>query len=204
MPLRAVAALAAPLPEPPAAAIDDASILQRFQAGQTSAALNQLIQRDGRAVYSLCLRILRDTAAAEDVMQQVFIEACRDFKSFAGKSNLRGWLLGIANHRCLDAVRRRKATVSEPTVVEWSELAPHDSIEPGDNIDVQRRLRALEVCLEGLSEEVRATLLLRFQSGLSYEVLSTQTGQQPATLQARVARALPVLRECLEKKGLAP
>ena len=60
---------------------------------------------------------------------------------------------------------------------------------------------ALEKCLSVLASEVRMTVLLRFQSGMSYPDMSEVLGVRSETLQARVARALPVLRRCLEGKG---
>jgi DNA-directed RNA polymerase specialized sigma24 family protein len=46
-------------------------------------------------------------------------------------------------------------------------------------------------------------VLLRFEEGLAYPEIARMSGEEPATIQARVARALPSLRECVEQKGLA-
>ena len=54
-----------------------------------------------------------------------------------------------------------------------------------------------------LSDKIRDTLLLRFKSGRSYEEMSDILGEKAATLQARVARALPALRRCLEENGVS-
>ncbi len=188
----------------PSPNVDDAHILRLFSLSQTREAMALLVERDGRLIYGFCFRLMRDATEAEDVMQTVFIEACRDLKTFAAKSSLRGWLMGIAHHRCLDALKSRRTAPRHDNVVELMNAMPSESAEPSDSIDTQRKLRALEDCLGRLSDDVRSTVLLRFQSGLSYEALAREMRQQPATLQARVARALPVLRECLEKKGLEP
>src|SRR5262249_39612715 len=68
----------------------------------TRVALHHLMQRHGRAVYRYCRIALGDAVLADDVHQQVFIEAFRDLPGFAGRSTLRTWLLGIARHRVLD------------------------------------------------------------------------------------------------------
>src|SRR5262249_23650225 len=60
------------------------------------------------AVYRYCRIALGDTVLADDVHQQVFIEAFRDLPGFAGRSTLRTWLFGIARHRVLDAAKRRR------------------------------------------------------------------------------------------------
>jgi DNA-directed RNA polymerase specialized sigma24 family protein len=64
-------------------------------------------------------------------------------------------------------------------------------------------VRALEGCLDELSPEVRMTVLLRFQLGLSYAEIGAILDARAGTLQQRVARALPALKACLERKGVA-
>jgi RNA polymerase sigma-70 factor (ECF subfamily) len=158
----------------------------------------------GDAVLGHCLRVVRDRALAEDIRQQVFLEAFRDLPRFERRSTLRSWLLGIAVHRCLDALKARKRrdaridSGEEEAVV----AAPDRSPDPSHHVDREQMTRALENCLDGLSEEVRMTVLMKFQLGLSYEEMSPMVNQRPGTLQARVARALPVLRRCLEARGV--
>ena len=79
--------------------------------------------------------------------------------------------------------------------------APDLARAPSDRLDRLRWIEALETCLSLLASEVRMTVLLRFQSGMSYPEMSEVLGVRSETLQARVARALPVLRRCLEGKG---
>jgi RNA polymerase sigma factor (sigma-70 family) len=161
----------------------------------------------GDAVWTRCIRVLREKGLAEDVHQQVFIEAYRDLERFSGQSSLRTWLLAIAGHRCLDAIKARRRRESrfelgsdEPDVADRAVASP----DPEERLDQVKRVQALEDCLAALAAEVRMTVLMRFQSEMSYEVLSDLVKEKPATLQARVARALPVLRRCLEGKGLSP
>jgi DNA-directed RNA polymerase specialized sigma24 family protein len=71
-------------------------------------------------------------------------------------------------------------------------------------LDQRRRIGALEDCLRNVSAKVRAALLSRYQHNLSYEEIAESCGDKPGTLQARVTRALPVLRRCLEGKGVEP
>jgi RNA polymerase sigma-70 factor (ECF subfamily) len=59
---------------------------------------------------------------------------------------------------------------------------------------------ALLTCLEELREEVRTVLLLRFQQGFTFEELAVVCRERPGTLQAKVTRALPMLRACIENR----
>jgi DNA-directed RNA polymerase specialized sigma24 family protein len=65
------------------------------------------------------------------------------------------------------------------------------------------RNEALRRCLGELSPHVRTAVLLRFQEGFSYEEMARAVRERAPALQARVARALPVLRRCLEGRGFA-
>lgn len=185
---------------------DDAAILALIARGARREAASALMDTYGDAVYSFCLRQLRDRDVAADVRQKVFLEACRDLERFHGKSSLRTWLFGIASHRCLDEGRRRVrasrhepfdelgSSAAEPVPTSWPsaiELAAHTELA-----------RALEDCLGRLPDEIRITVLLRHGSELSYEEMSERLGVKANTLQARVARAEPALRECLEAKGI--
>jgi len=83
-----------------------------------------------------------------------------------------------------------------------------DPPAPGGNAEdrlAERSVsRALGDCLRGLAPRVRATILLRFQQGLSYPEIARLSDEKAPALQVRVARALPLLRRCLEEKGMAP
>ena len=156
------------------------------------------MQRHGTSVYRYCREALRDAVLAEDVQQQVFIAAFHDLPSFTGRSTVRTWLFGIARHRVLDAAKSRRRARSH---VERDAAAdtPDPQPSPGDSIDEARLHRTLIGCLDKLAPHVLAALLLRFQQGFSFEDMSVVCHEKPGTLQAQVARALPVLRTCIER-----
>jgi RNA polymerase sigma-70 factor (ECF subfamily) len=145
---------------------------------------------------------LHDRHLAEDIKQQVFLEAFRDLDGFEGRSSPRSWLLGITSHRCLDAIktqqRRSKLIESDEQAVLELE-AP--AVDPIELLDHPRVMAALEGCLKRLSPDMRATVLMRFLTELTYEEMAVLLKVAADTLQMRVARALRILRQCLEKKG---
>jgi RNA polymerase sigma-70 factor (ECF subfamily) len=162
----------------------------------------ELVRLYGDAVLGFCLRMLVDRALAEDVAQQVFLEAYRDLERFEGRASPLAWLFGIANHRCLDAVKHQQR---RSKLIENNEQAVGEFQDPGagplEHADDVRLAAALEECLKRLSPDVRATVLLRFQTEATYEELAALLGANADTLQVRVARALRGLRKCLERKG---
>jgi RNA polymerase sigma-70 factor (ECF subfamily) len=165
-------------------------------------ALAELMDAHTDAVFGFCMRLVRDRALAEDVVQQVFLEAYRDLDRFEGRSSVRSWLFGIASHRCLDVLKRQRR---RQQVMESNERALLDVEDPGagpvERVDRERLVSALEECLKRLSPGVRATVLLRFQTGSTYEELTVPLAASADSLQIRVARALLILRRCLERKG---
>ncbi|HEX2689737.1 MAG TPA: RNA polymerase sigma factor [Kofleriaceae bacterium] len=161
----------------------------------------ELMRVHGDAVFGFCLRMVHARDRADDLVQQVFLEAFRDLDSIEGSSP-RAWLFGIAYHRCLDALKTRQHQLQ---LIENSEQAMLGVEDPGrgmlEHVDRMQLVAGLEECLRRLSPAVRATVLMRFQTGATYEEMEVKLGATPDALQVRVARALPVLRRCLEKKG---
>ena len=158
----------------------------------------------GDAVLGFCIRLLRDHELAEEVRQQTFLDAFRDFDRFQDRSSRRAWLFGIASHRCQDAIRTQQRHLRW---IENDEAAVIDMHDPGTgpsgHVEYVQLASALEDCLKLLSPEVRMTVLMRFQTELTYEELAVKLAIRADALQMRVARALAALRRCLENKGVS-
>lgn len=185
--------------EKPSGDLDVHALLAR---GDRKGAIAALMDAYGQAVFGFCVRYLHNHSLAEDVLQRVFIDAYRDIDGFQGRSSFCQWLLGIANHRCQDA---RKSQMRREQRISSDEQAMVSFADPGstptERLESTRLAAALADCLANLSEEVRTTVLLRFQQGMSYEEMSDLLGANAGTLHARVSRALPALKRCLESKG---
>jgi RNA polymerase sigma-70 factor (ECF subfamily) len=175
----------------------DGDVLELVRQGNHQDALKLLMGRHGAAVYRYCRAELRDATLADDVHQQVFIEAHRDLSRFSRVSTLRIWLFAIARHRVLDAAKKRRRAQNHFEATEGADTVdPHPSA--GETIDDARLLEALVICVEQLDEPTRAAVLLRFQQGFTFEEMSEICGEKAGTLHARVARALPRLRALIE------
>lgn len=192
-------------PPPASAAIADAAAatpVQGYAGSEADATISQLMEAHGDALYSLCVRVLRDPQEAEDVLQQVFIEAHRDLRRFEGRASPRTWLFSIAIHRCQDAIKAKRRLfhriqTDDKAVVSFEDPA----VGPEGQFEQQRQLIDLAKCLAKLSSEARLAVLLRFQLGMSYTEMAVELGAKSDTLQTRVQRALPMLKRCLERKG---
>lgn len=177
----------------------DSDVVGLVAKGSVTGALRLLMERHGTSVYRYCREALRDATLADDVQQQVFIEAHRDLPKFNGRSTIRTWLFAIARHRVLDAAKSRRRAQSHIEEDDATNV-PDSRTSPGEQIDDARLYEALVDCVGKLSEELRTVLLLRFQQGFTFEDMAQVCGGKAGTLQAKVTRALPILRACIEKR----
>jgi len=177
----------------------DGDVVALAGNGDVTSALHRLMQRHGAAVYRYCHEALRDAALADDVHQQVFLEAFRDLPRFAGRSPVRIWLFAIARHQVLDAARAR---CRAPACIEGTEAFDIPDPRPslGESLDDALLREALVASLGELSEPVRTAVLLRYQQGFTFEEMAKICSEKPCTLRARVVRALPVLRARIESR----
>jgi RNA polymerase sigma-70 factor (ECF subfamily) len=177
----------------------DQDIAELIARGAVAAALHALMERHGVGVYRYCRSALRDQALADDVHQQVFLDAFRDLHRFRGRSTLRTWLFSIARNRVLDTAkaRRRRQARSDFT-------RPGTATDPspllGRRLHDERLDEALASSLDEIDPDVRTAVLLHFQQGFTFEEIATITGGKAGTLQMRVARALPVLSALIQSR----
>jgi RNA polymerase sigma-70 factor, ECF subfamily len=177
----------------------DADILALLDLDDTAGAFRRLMARHGAAVYRYCSAALRDGSLVEDVHQQIFIEAYRDLPRFRRRSTVRVWLFAIARHRVLDAVKRRQHTqrwVKDSAATDTPDPRP----SPAESLDDARLREALAASLDELPANTRVAVLLRYQQGFTFAEMAEICRAHPGTLCARVARALPRLRERIESR----
>lgn len=161
-----------------------------------------LMKAYGDELYRFCQSMLNNPSDAQDVLQITFVQAFKGLAKFESKSSFRTWLYVIARNRCLDEIKKAKRFDAR---VEFTDEVP----EPTDLRSKSSELEGdpfmqevLRKCMAKLSDSVRAALLLRFQSEHSYEEAGAILQEKAGTLQARVARALPALKRCVEENGV--
>ena len=183
------------------AARQDERLLRVAQRGDLDA-FNVLVMRHERAVFNVCLRLLRDVPTAEDAAQDAFVKAWTAVDSFRG-GQVRSWLLRIATNRCYDILRargRRPAASldAEPFEIEpvWSSQAEAD--EPPEVFALRRELAIhLERALAALPEDQRLVVILADVQGYDYDTVAAVTGVALGTVKSRLSRARARLREAL-------
>jgi RNA polymerase sigma-70 factor (ECF subfamily) len=182
--------------------VDD-DIRAALRRGQDEVAFRLVERAYGHAVYTTCYRILRNPAAAEDARQQAMMAAFTHRRRLLAVDQIRGWLIQIANRKCLDALRSAKRGGRLQR-----DLVDHD--EP-DELSVLEQLgttqdrRALEECLAALPRDIAAAVQMRYRDGMSWAQIAEAVGIPLDKIRMRVQRgALKRLRDCLAAKEVAP
>ena len=152
-------------------------------------AIEQLYERYSAIVYSVALRILGDTGAAEDILQEVFMQLWRSPDAFdATRGSLPGWLAVITRNRAIDSLRRRRPESDITDVVV--------SIEP-DLVGGTEMKRALDKIREALGQmpaAQRSALEMAFFEGLTHTEIAEKTGEPLGTIKTRIRAGLLTLR----------
>lgn len=177
---------------PTASTQDDASLLALVQRGDEQA-MASLFDRYSKVVYSVALRVLRDPASAEDVLQEIFMQIWRSPDGFiATRGSLGGWLAVVSRNRSIDALRRKRPTESVDDVALSS---------PGNLSELAERnimiARAREVIVL-LPTEQRKTLEMAFFDGLTHSEIAEMTGDPLGTVKTRIRSALLSLRKAFQ------
>jgi RNA polymerase sigma-70 factor (ECF subfamily) len=174
------------------AAAEESALLQRIRQGDQTA-MAELFDRYGRAVYSVALRILKDSGHAEDVMQEIFFQIWRNSDSFVqGRGSLGAWLVVVARNRSIDLLRRRKPTDSVDDVVLAS---PCNLAEEAEHNAMMEKVRKV---LQDLPAEQQRSMELAFFEGLSHAEIAERTGDPLGTVKTRIRLALITLRKAFQ------
>lgn len=180
-----VAALAEPT--------DAAELLARIAEGD-EAALSQFYRTYHARVYAFVLRRLSDPAEAAEILNEVMLEIWRKAGRFEGRSQALTWVLGIANNKALDALRRR----GRREVEELDESLPDEDAAPAaELLAAAQNAEFVRRCMEKLSDTHRLMVHLAFFEDLPYPDIARVANCPVGTVKTRVFHAKRLLKECL-------
>jgi RNA polymerase sigma factor (sigma-70 family) len=188
---------------------DLAALLARAGLGDR-AAFATLYERSSAHLLAVVLRINRDRAQAEDILQEVYVNVWRAAQSFdAAQSQPLTWLTRIARNRAIDSLRRHQTQPQMQTLHSTSSSAndedpdvydsvADDAAGPLELLSRASDARALSHCMQGLSAQQRQSVALAFYDGLSHAEVAEKLNQPLGTVKSWVRRALQSLKSCLD------
>jgi RNA polymerase sigma-70 factor, ECF subfamily len=188
--------------ERPASDTDEA-LLGRFQRGDARA-FEELLRRHQGPVFNFLYRMVGERAAAQDLLQEVFLAVVENPAGFDGRSRLTTWLYRVARNRCVDHLRREgiRRAVSFHAPVGEDDAPLGDSLAaaappPDQEAESRELLRRLDRALPSLSEEQREVFVLRAILELPIKEVAEIVGRNENTVKTQDRRATESLRRLL-------
>jgi RNA polymerase sigma-70 factor (ECF subfamily) len=179
------------------AADDDLELFQRIRAGDPLA-LKTLYGRHRVAIYRFALRLTRSEASAEDVVSEVFIDVWRNAAAFAGGSQPKTFLLGVARNKAYSLLRRRRD--EELDEQKAAEIEDHADT-PEASLQKRNKSEILRACLNRLSAAHREVIDLVYYHDKSIEEVAEIVGAPVGTVKTRMFHARKRLAEFIADAG---
>jgi len=167
----------------------DRELVERARAGEREA-FDLLVARYQRRLLRLVLRLLRDQAEAEDVVQETFLKAYRALPRFRGDAAFYTWLYRIALNGARNAIlRRRQRGASHGVAPSQLPAAAPEIGTPESMLLSKQVMLAIDAAMEALPLELRTAIALREIEGLSYEEIGQIMECPLGTVRSRIFRA---------------
>jgi len=165
--------------------LTDEQLVAGYLAGDEMA-LEILIKRYLRPIYSFTFRFVGDSQETEDITQEVFVKVWRNLKKFDKNKKFKTWIFTIAKNTCLDWQKKKKTlplffaeTIRDPSPI---------LNEPLDRI------------LERLSPKYRMVLFLRYNDHFTFREIAESLGESIDTIKTRHRRGIAILKKLLKAK----
>src|SRR5712691_10997378 len=175
--------------------LSDQELMRIVQAGDFSPA-SEIYDRYSSRIYNFAYRFLKNSEAAEDATQEVFVKMLKHANQFHGDAKLSTWLFSITANWCRDYLRKADNKAKETEEVLISLPAP---LEHGPDRTLEQRENEVRVqrALQALTPEQREAILLSRYQGLSYAEIAQIAGCSEGAVKTRVFRAMETLKKAL-------
>ena len=175
----------------------DLELAARCRAGDAEA-FEELYRQHARRLFSLVLRMIGSADDAEDLLQEVFLQAHRKLAGFRGESTLGTWLYRLTMNHCLDHLRGRQAKMSRAT----DSLDDEGAAEPAARAPVVPSAISrmdLERAIDTLPDGCKAAFLLHDVEGFEHREIAEILGISDGTSKSQVHKARMKLRVILSR-----
>jgi RNA polymerase sigma-70 factor, ECF subfamily len=180
--------------------MDQPHLIERSLNGDLNA-FNELVIEYQNLAYSVAYRLLDDTDAAGDAVQDSFIKAFRALDTFRGGS-FKSWLMRIVTNTCYDVLRarqRRKTDSLEafPVEDEYIPALVDKSESPQQYVERQELAKIIALAIQHLPEDQQVSIILCDIEGYTYEEIAEISGVAIGTVKSRISRARGKVRDYL-------
>lgn len=181
--------------------VPDSALVERIMAGDEGA-LSALYDRYSGMLYAMLLRILKDTGAAEEVLQDLFLQLWRGAARFdASRGSLGGWLLVIGRNRALSRLRgrQRHEVLQDPEEFSFEAVPSPENLE--DDAARMQLMNRLRGAMAALPPEQREAVELAYFEGMTQTEIAARTQCPLGTVKSRVRAAMQTLKQLFDDES---
>ena len=178
---------------------------ERPTTGQPPGGFDALVSAHSAAIFAYLWRMLRDSADAEDCLQDTFLRAYRAYGRLAsaasgrGHTNPRAWLYRIATNVARTRLKQRGREAARTVALDAAQAVELAAAGrgPAEQASHNARLAAVAAAVEALPHHQRAALILRQYQGLGYDQVAAILECSPESARASVAHGMRKVREVI-------
>ena len=159
-------------------------------------AQQKLYSSYARAMYNICLRMVRNEADAEDLLQNAFIDVFSKIDSYRGDATIGAWIKRITINTCINYLKKRKLEIGE-----WDERISDTPVEDSGS-DIEKTALTVErvkAAVQTLPDGYRAVFSLYLIEGYDHKEIAEVLGISEATSKSQYSRAKKKVRELIEE-----
>lgn len=179
------------------ATLADQQLVSTFQQTQSADSFEMLYHRYMRKVFQTCLSMTRDSVAAEDYTQDIFLRVFSKLNTFQNRSSFSTWLYSISYNYCLDRIRLESRLPLESL----SDVLPDHALSTEEDPEdaTEHRLQLQEEILNDLSGEELTLLQLKYEQSLTIQGISQRLNLSESAVKMRLKRSRDKLRDKAEQ-----
>ncbi len=174
---------------------DDSDLIQRLKRREAEA-MGELYDRFGKIAFAVIVRIVRNSAVAEDLVQETFLKVWNRIEGFDdARSSLGPWVLTIARNRAIDYLRSTDSRMAQNSCDLEKLERPRFFTDFEANYLSDDRIRMIRQAFTKLTENQRKVLELAYFEGLSQSEMAARLAEPLGTVKTWVRTALQLLRQ---------
>jgi RNA polymerase sigma-70 factor (ECF subfamily) len=177
---------------------DDKELIARI-ARRDQTAMNALYARHHVRLYRFLVRLVRNEAVAEELMNEVFLETWRKADHFEGRSAVSTWMMSIAHNKAISLMRKRgEEQLDDAAAVQ---IADEDD-DPEVTSQKLDKAKAMRACMEKLSTDHREIIDLVYYHDTSVAEAAVILSIPENTVKTRMFYARKKLAELMKEAGI--
>ena len=183
--------------------------LVQHAIGGDQKAFGELFERYRDAIYYMLLKMVNNTADAEDLTIEAFGKAFKNIRQYTANFAFSTWLFKIASNNAIDFMRKKKLNnVSIDETLRDSDAAPvnirSEQPTPEESLISEQKIMMLRNIVAKLKPRYRKLVELRYFYEYSYEEISAEMGLPIGTVKAQLFRARELLQNVLKENNIQP